>query len=240
MFTSKSKRLGFLGTILFHILFIIVCFYTTMGSTLILPPEGIEVQYMPYEKINKMEETILVSEDEVVNEEEVDSEKLVEKLIQDKNDDTVLPTNEDTITDQDDNIEEEDYISLELEEALNKLNQPQSSQELFNDNMEDTIVIDHLELNTTNDGYVLSDNRFAVVKIKPKYNCDESGTVVVRVWVNREGKTIKAEAGVRGTTESASCLLNEAKLAALQTTWTPYFDAPEIQIGQITYNFYRN
>ena len=95
-------------------------------------------------------------------------------------------------------------------------------------------------LPTTNDGYVLSDNRFAVKKVKPKYNCDESGTVVVRVWVNREGKTIKAEAGVRGTTESASCLIREAKLAARQTTWTPYSSAPEVQIGQITYNFYRN
>ena len=106
--------------------------------------------------------------------------------------------------------------------------------------MEDTIIVDNLEINEKNDGYILSDNRFAVVKIKPQYNCDESGTIVVRVWVNREGETIKAEAGVRGTTESASCLLNEAKIAALSTTWTPYYDAPEIQIGQITYNFYRN
>ena len=240
MFTSKSKRLGFLGTLLFHLVFIMICFYTTMGSSSVLPPEGIEVQYMPYEKINKTEETVLVSKDEVVNKEVVDSEKLVEKLIQEKKDDTVLPTYEDTITNQDDKIEKEDYISLELEEALNKLNQPQSSQELFNDNMEDTIIVDNLELHENNDGYVLSDNRFAVMKIKPQYNCDESGTVVVRVWVNREGRTIKAEAGIRGTTDSASCLLREAKLAALQTTWTPYFDAPEIQIGQITYNFYRN
>ena len=45
---------------------------------------------------------------------------------------------------------------------------------------------------------------------------------------------------MRGTTESASCLLEEAKSAALKTTWTPYFNAPEVQIGQITYNFYQN
>ena len=82
--------------------------------------------------------------------------------------------------------------------------------------------------------------RFAISKIKPNYTCNKSGTVVVRVWVNRKGETIKAEAGVRGTTESASCLLNEAKTAALKTTWTPYFDAPEVQIGKITYNFYIN
>ena len=86
----------------------------------------------------------------------------------------------------------------------------------------------------------MTDNRLALLKVKPKYLCQESGRVVVRVWVNREGVTIKAEAGIRGTTESASCLLQEAKVAALQTKWTPYFNAPELQIGQITYNFYRN
>ena len=93
--------------------------------------------------------------------------------------------------------------------------------------------------NQIEDGYQLSDNRFAIRKIKPNYSCEEFGKVVVRVWVDRSGKTIKAEPGVRGTTESASCLLNEAKLAALKTTWTPYLNAPDIQIGQITYNFHK-
>ena len=51
--------------------------------------------------------------------------------------------------------------------------------------------------------------------------------------------TIKAEAGVRGTTESSPCLLKEAKNAAMKTTWTPYLNAPDIQIGQITYNFHK-
>ena len=240
MFNSRNKRLGFFGTLLFHVVFIIVCIYSTMGSNFILPPEGIEVQYLPYESLHEIQETTLVQDNQSIENELIDQVKNVEKLIKEKEDDTVLPNDEDTVTFQDNEMKEEVYISLELEQALDKLNQPQSSQELFNENMEDTIIVDNLEINEKNDGYILSDNRFAVVKIKPQYNCDESGTIVVRVWVNRQGKTIKAEAGVRGTTESASCLLNEAKIAALSTTWTPYYDAPEIQIGQITYNFYRN
>ena len=80
--------------------------------------------------------------------------------------------------------------------------------------------------------YLIKDLLFQ--KIKPNYTCNKSGTVVVRVWVNRKGETIKAESGVRGTTESASCLLNEAKTTALKTTWTPYFDAPEVQIRKFT------
>jgi protein TonB len=89
------------------------------------------------------------------------------------------------------------------------------------------------------DGYTLSDNRFAVRKVKPEYSCEEFGKVIVRVWVNKEGFTIKAEAGIRGTTESSPCLLKEAKNAAMKTTWTPYFNAPEVQIGHITYNFHK-
>ena len=211
-----------------------------MGSNFVSPPEGIEVQYLPYERLHEIQETTLVPDNQLIEKELVDQVKNVEKLIKEKEDDIVLPNDEDTVTLHENETKEEVYISFELEQALDKLNQPPSSQELFNENMEDTIIVDNLEINEKNDGYILSDNRFAVVKIKPQYNCDESGTIVVRVWVNRQGKTIKAEAGVRGTTESASCLLNEAKIAALSTTWTPYYDAPEIQIGQITYNFYRN
>ena len=138
-------------------------------------------------------------------------------------------------------------ISSELEMALKQLKQLNVSNDTIEAMDQTTDPQDGLDFdfstdkNPSNiDGYVLSDNRFAVKKIKPDYLCRETGKVVVRVWVNREGFTVKAEAGIRGTTESASCLLKEAKSAALKTTWTPYHNAPEIQIGQITYNFYRN
>ena len=140
-------------------------------------------------------------------------------------------------------ISEESSISSELEEALAMLNNMSSSN---SDSISEDIdsvtssFSDNSVVDDTEDGYILTDNRLALFKVKPKYLCQESGTVVVRVWVNREGITIKAEAGIRGTTESSSCLLQEAKAAALKTKWTPYFNAPEIQLGQITYNFYRN
>ena len=136
----------------------------------------------------------------------------------------------------------ESVISSELEAALSKLNSIPASTPTISETKDSvqSSFSDDIIKDEAQDGYVLSDNRLAAKKIKPKYSCQESGKVIVRVWVNREGVTIKAEAGVRGTTESASCLLEEAKSAALRTTWTPYFNAPEVQIGQITYNFYQN
>ncbi|NDK18850.1 MAG: energy transducer TonB, partial [Zetaproteobacteria bacterium] len=46
-----------------------------------------------------------------------------------------------------------------------------------------------------------------------------------------------ANAGVKGTTNSAPCLLKRAKDAALKTTWQPDSNAPLKQIGSIIYNF---
>lgn len=71
--------------------------------------------------------------------------------------------------------------------------------------------------------------------VKP--NCNEEGIVVVSIEVNREGKVIKATPGVKGTTNTASCLLKAAKDAALKTKWNADNEAPSVQRGFIKYNF---
>lgn len=90
---------------------------------------------------------------------------------------------------------------------------------------------------TKKDGYDLG-NRRALKTPNPDYDCNETGVVVVRVWVNANGVTTKAEAGVRGSTETSACLVREAKDAALRTLWAPDPEA-QTQIGTITYNFYK-
>ena len=80
-------------------------------------------------------------------------------------------------------------------------------------------------------------NRKPIDKPKPAYQCEEEGLVVVTVEVNRAGKVIKAVPGTKGTTNTASCLLSQAKIAALKTTWEPDSDAGERQIGVIKYRF---
>ncbi len=86
------------------------------------------------------------------------------------------------------------------------------------------------------EGFFLGD-RSAVKKGIPPFNCVESGIVAVRVWVNPQGKTIKAEPGIRGTTDSSPCLMKEAKEAALQTVWKADPTVQGNQIGEIRYNF---
>jgi len=88
-------------------------------------------------------------------------------------------------------------------------------------------------------GYSLG-NRKALSKPQPKYTCNESGRVVVEVSVDRNGNTINATAGTKGTTNTAKCLLDQARIAAMNTKWDASSDAPEKQVGKIVYNFNLN
>lgn len=80
-------------------------------------------------------------------------------------------------------------------------------------------------------------NRQALSKPKPLYNCNEEGNVVVSIAVDKNGKVISAQPGIKGTTNSAPCLLDAAKEAAMKTKFSPDDAAPSRQIGMIIYNF---
>ena len=67
--------------------------------------------------------------------------------------------------------------------------------------------------------------------------CNQEGIVVVRITVNQLGNVIKAEPGVKGTTNSHSCLLAPAKKTALMHEWNPDSKAPEQQIGFVVIEF---
>jgi hypothetical protein len=84
--------------------------------------------------------------------------------------------------------------------------------------------------------YQLS-GRKVLSKPDPKYTCNEEGTVVVEISVSSSGNVIGVVTGVKGTTNTAKCLLDQAKIAALNTKFDAKSDAPEKQVGKIIYNF---
>lgn len=79
--------------------------------------------------------------------------------------------------------------------------------------------------------------RKALSKPKKQPDCQEEGIVVVRIQVDKTGKVIYALPGVKGTTNSADCLLKPAREAALNTTWNVDDNAPSKQTGTIIYKF---
>ncbi len=80
-------------------------------------------------------------------------------------------------------------------------------------------------------------NRKPITRPKPNYICDEEGVVVVAIEVDVNGNVIKATPGAKGSTNTASCLMSQAKEAALKTRWSSDSNAPSKQIGIIKYRF---
>lgn len=87
------------------------------------------------------------------------------------------------------------------------------------------------------DGNYRLGGRRALNKEKFVQDCNESGIVVVQIEVNRSGQVTKAVPGVKGTTNSAQCLLDPARRAALATVFNSDSNAPSRQVGTIIYNF---
>ncbi len=85
-------------------------------------------------------------------------------------------------------------------------------------------------------GYGLNGRGKASFK-RLKQDCNESGMVIVKIVVNQSGNVIEATPGVRGTTNTAQCLLEPAKKIALSHKWPSDSKAPTRQIGFVSVNF---
>jgi outer membrane biosynthesis protein TonB len=70
-----------------------------------------------------------------------------------------------------------------------------------------------------------------------KQECNEEGRVVVEIVVDRSGRVVSAKPGVKGTLNSAQCLLEAARKTALSYRWNSDPNAPVQQIGFVVVNF---
>src|SRR5690606_33703451 len=70
-----------------------------------------------------------------------------------------------------------------------------------------------------------------------KPDCNETGTVVVQVTVNRQGIVTNAERSLKGTTNTAPCLVEPAIKTAKSFRWKPDNNAPASQVGFVVINF---
>ncbi len=75
---------------------------------------------------------------------------------------------------------------------------------------------------------------------RPSYPVQNSGTVVVEIWVDQYGKVQKAVAGADGTTVTDKSLWQAARKAALGAHFNMSANAPALQKGTITYIFKLN
>ncbi|WP_224488955.1 cell envelope integrity protein TolA [Robertkochia flava] len=85
-------------------------------------------------------------------------------------------------------------------------------------------------------GYGLN-GRSLVTGQKYIQDCNESGRVVVKIEVDRNGNVVNAVPGVKGSTNTASCLKEAAEKTARSYRWNADPKAPTRQIGFVVVNF---
>lgn len=68
-------------------------------------------------------------------------------------------------------------------------------------------------------------------------NCNESGTVVIQVTVDRQGRVTNAKLSLDGTTNTDPCLVDPALKTARSFRWKPDNNAPASQIGFVVIKF---
>ncbi|MDB4534608.1 TonB family protein [Vicingaceae bacterium] len=75
---------------------------------------------------------------------------------------------------------------------------------------------------------------------KPENPTQEDGKVVVEIWVNREGKVLRAKTGARGSTTTNPILQKKAEEAAYKARFKKDENAPFEQKGTMTFVFILN
>ncbi len=89
----------------------------------------------------------------------------------------------------------------------------------------------------TGNGNFSLKGRSAVSLPKPEYNSNQQGKIVVRIWVDQQGKVTRVEAPWKESTITTGALVDQAKAAAKRARFNTSSTAPEEQIGTITYIF---
>ncbi len=68
-------------------------------------------------------------------------------------------------------------------------------------------------------------------------NCNDEGTVVVQITVNKNGVVVATQYSPRGSNTTSRCLIDAAVDTAKKYRWQPDSKAPDTQIGFIVVNF---
>lgn len=246
---NRNKLYGIITTVVIHATAIVLLFVLCFKTPLPLPgEEGVEVNLGMYETSQQDYETTSQQDQETTSQQVEETEEVEEENI--TFEDEEVPAIEET-----EEVEEEDTVEKVEEEkpvvnqramfkapvTKNADNDKQSDDN--KDDMERGIPEGLKDINRyeghggSGDGpaYDLG-GRGAKSISSPSKEFSEEGTVVVDIWVDKDGRVQRAEIG-KGTTIVNSSMLESAKRAALNSIFNKDDKAAELQKGSITYTF---
>lgn len=251
---EKSERYGLIGTIIFHVLLIILFLFA--GLTYLEPPppeEGILINFGTVDQGSGTEQaqssersTKQVEKEEIMQEtpsRSVDQEVITQSTeeaprINAEKVESIRKTEEE---------KEEPKPSKELSEAASKWKSKSENKSASDGttgkegdqgNERGSLDSRNYTGGSGGDGisYDLS-GRSMVVRPIINDKSQEEGKVVVDIIVDNNGKVVRAKSGVRGSTTTSQRLYRIAKEAAMRTEFNVSRTAPEQQKGQITFIF---
>ena len=249
---DKHKLYGILATVAFHAIAVVLLFNLCFRTPLPLPGEaGVEVNLGMYAEAISQQDDMTTSQqvEETTNQqvEESTSEDVEEEIL---SEDENIPSIEEV-----EETEEVEEIVEEVVEEKPVVNQRalfqvnKKKQETPSEGSSNEVVGEQGSPNGLKDieryvghggsgdgpSYDLG-GRGAKSISSPSKDISEEATIVVDIWVDKEGRVQRAEIG-KGTTTTNSDMRASALQAARNSVFVKDDKAADLQKGTITYNF---
>lgn len=249
---DKHKLYGILATVAFHAIAVVLLFNLCFRTPLPLPGEaGVEVNLGMYAEAMSQQDDMTTSQQV----EEIESQQVEESTSEDVEED-ILSEDENipSIEEVEETEEVEEIVEEVVEEkpvvnqrALFQVNK--KKQETPSEGSSNEVVGEQGSPNGLKDieryvghggsgdgpSYDLG-GRGAKSISSPSKDISEEATIVVDIWVDKEGRVQRAEIG-KGTTTTNSDMRASALQAARNSVFVKDDKAADLQKGTITYNF---
>lgn len=249
---DKHKLYGILATVAFHAIAVVLLFNLCFRTPLPLPGEaGVEVNLGMYAEAMSQQDDMTTSqqveETESQQVEESTSEDIEEEILsEDENIPSIEEVEETEEVEEivEEVVEEKPVVNQRALFQVNKKKQETPSEGSSNDvvgeqgspnGLKD--IERYVGHGGSGDGpsYDLG-GRGAKSISSPSKDISEEATIVVDIWVDKEGRVQRAEIG-KGTTTTNSDMRASALQAARNSVFVKDEKAADLQKGTITYNF---
>lgn len=249
---DKHKLFGILATVAFHAIAVVLLFNLCFRTPLPLPGEaGVEVNLGMYAEALSQQDDMTTSQQD-----EKTTSQQVEETTNDDVEEEILSEDENipSIEEVEETEEVEEIVEEVVEEkpvvnqrALFQVNK--KKQEMPSEGSSNEVVGEQGSPNGLKDieryvghggsgdgpSYDLG-GRGAKSISSPSKDISEEATIVVDIWVDKEGRVQRAEIG-KGTTTTNSDMRASALQAARNSVFVKDEKAADLQKGTITYNF---
>ena len=249
---DKHKLYGILATVAFHAIAVVLLFNLCFRTPLPLPGEaGVEVNLGMYAEAMSQQDNMTTCQqvEETTNQqvEESTSEDIEEEILsEDENIPSIEEVEETEEVEEivEEVVEEKPVVNQRALFQVNKKKQETPSEGSSNDvvgeqgspnGLKD--IERYVGHGGSGDGpsYDLG-GRGAKSISSPSKDISEEATIVVDIWVDKEGRVQRAEIG-KGTTTTNSDMRASALQAARNSVFVKDDKAADLQKGTITYNF---